>query len=80
MTAKALQREECVRCGRSSYETGVAAVGSGERMRGMERKERGKERGGRRTDREVVGQRAQGTAPVKEHTEVKTVLEKGTRN
>lgn len=58
----------------------MAAVGRGERMRGMERKERGKERGGRRMDREVVGQRTEGTAPVKEHTEAKTVLEKGTRN
>ena len=59
VTAKALQWEECVYCGRSSYETGGAAVGRGERMRGIERKERGKERGGRSMGRAVAGQRAQ---------------------
>lgn len=36
MIAKALEWEECVRCGRSSHETGVAAVGSRERMRGIQ--------------------------------------------
>lgn len=47
VTAKALEWEECVRCGRSSYETGV---GSGERMRGIERKEK-KEEAEERTER-----------------------------
>lgn len=54
VTAKALEWEECVRCGRSSYETGV---GSGERMRGIERKEK---KGKRRQKNGQRGCRADG--------------------
>lgn len=58
VTVKSLEWEECVCLGRSSHETGVAAMGSGERMRGIERKER---KGKRRQKNGQRGCRAEGT-------------------